>query len=501
MSGSAPRDVESAIENGLAALGGGREELTIAGLAEVARQSPNHAPLWQVLGLLHRAAQDSMGAVDSFARATKLAPGDSKIAHGLAQALYEAGLPSLDAFGRALALNPKDRGVIQGMIAATLADRGAGEAIALADRAMRVDPLWLDGHWLLSRLRYANGEAADATLSIEQALADRPRDANLWQHWLYTVMKGERFDEALALLPRVRSALGASPYLQLIEAYLLSETGSIEQAEAIFAASAPPGDVGLAIHRIRHELRMGRPAAAEAFCAPWIGTAQDHLIYPYISIAWRLTGDPRWDALEGSPALVGTYDILRDIADFANLVTMVRTLHNQQGQPLEQSLRGGTQTDGLLLSRVEPEIRELRSALVKAIIKHVDGLPAPRAGHPQLAWSRNFPIRFAGSWSVRFQSSGHHAGHVHPGGWFSSALYLALPETVGKGRGREGWLTLGKPHETLGIDLPELYNIEPKLGELTLFPSTMWHGTVPYPSGERMSVAFDVAVPPQPAIA
>ena len=32
-------------------------------------------------------------------------------------------------------------------------------------------------------------------------------------------------------------------------------------------------------------------------------------------------------------------------------------------------------------------------------------------------------------------------------------------------------------------------------GRLALFPSTMWHGTVPFADGERLTIAFDVARP------
>jgi Putative 2OG-Fe(II) oxygenase len=32
-------------------------------------------------------------------------------------------------------------------------------------------------------------------------------------------------------------------------------------------------------------------------------------------------------------------------------------------------------------------------------------------------------------------------------------------------------------------------------GRLVLFPSTNWHGTLPFDEGERLSIAFDVALP------
>ena len=65
-----------------------------------------------------------------------------------------------------------------------------------------------------------------------------------------------------------------------------------------------------------------------------------------------------------------------------------------------------------------------------------------------------------------------------------------MPENLG---GQEGWLTLGEPQAELGIQLPPIRRIEPKPGQLVLFPSMMWHGTLPFSAGERLTVAFDVA--------
>jgi len=78
-------------------------------------------------------------------------------------------------------------------------------------------------------------------------------------------------------------------------------------------------------------------------------------------------------------------------------------------------------------------------------------------------------------------------------GWLSSALYVALPDSMGTGD--QGWLKLGEPQAELGVDLPPFRTVEPRPGRLVLFPSTMWHGTIPFEAGERMTVAFDVARP------
>ena len=63
------------------------------------------------------------------------------------------------------------------------------------------------------------------------------------------------------------------------------------------------------------------------------------------------------------------------------------------------------------------------------------------------------------------------------------------------GEGEQGWLKLGEPQAELGLGLAPFRTVEPKAGRLVLFPSTMWHGTIPFAAGERMTVAFDVARP------
>jgi len=188
------------------------------------------------------------------------------------------------------------------------------------------------------------------------------------------------------------------------------------------------------------------------------------------------------------------YDLTDDLPSLANLAERLRGLHVARNQPLEQSVRGGTQTDGALFARLEPEIRHLRRAVVSAVERHVASLPELDDAHPLRA-PQPRPVRFAGSWSVRLTAAGHHANHIHPAGWFSSALYVALPNEGERGAGQAGWLTLGAPQAQLGIDLPPFRTAEPKPGRLVLFPSTMWHGTMPIAGGERLTVAFDVARP------
>ena len=73
----------------------------------------------------------------------------------------------------------------------------------------------------------------------------------------------------------------------------------------------------------------------------------------------------------------------------------------------------------------------------------------------------------------------------------SSALYLVVPEEA-HSDGQNGWLEVGRPAPDLRLDLEPIKAIEPRAGYLALFPSTAYHGTTPFASAERMTVAFDV---------
>jgi len=456
------------------------------------RTHPQDARMWQMLGLARRRLDDLAPAFEALSRAAELAPADMLIAHSVARVAMEAGLPATALFERARDLAPNDGAVLLGLAAARFADGDLEGAIGGVEVELVRHPGWIEGHRVSTRLRWARGERDGFTQSLERALLAAPRELALWRELTDTLMYAGDHDAALAAIGRGRTAAGESPVFDALEAVCRAEAGETAAADLLFDRLGPIAHVTMAARFMRHLLRAGRPEAASAFADGWDGRDPDHLLVPYRSAAWRLTGDPRWQWLEGDPRLIGVYDLADRLPPLEGLAARLRALHLSLHHPLEQSLRGGTQTDGPLFSRIEPEIRALRETVVEAVEAHVAQLPPPIAGHPTLI-ARRSPIRFAGSWSVRLTDAGFHVNHVHPAGWLSSALYVTLPDAPGKGE--QGWLKLGEPQAELGLGLAPVRTVEPKPGRLVLFPSTLWHGTIPFEAGERMTVAFDVARP------
>lgn len=484
---------ESVAESALAALGQGTEEDALTAIDQALAKNPDLPLLWHVKALLHRELEDMEPALAAFARAAKLAPGNPKIAHGIALTRLEAGLESIPDFVSAIQLAPDNLELFTGLASALVAEGQPAVAIEGLERTLAVRPDWIAGLAAVTHLRWESGDRATFTKGYEQARAQLPQIAALWRDELFALMHAERFDAALALVERGRAAIGDSSLFQAIEAAAYSETGQFARADPLFDALSDSPEGWIQLRRVRHLLASARPAEAAMLAAHWVKSAEPDHFWPYLSLAWRLTGDSRWQWLEGDERFVGVYDIADRLPDLTLLGERLRMLHRSVGQPLTHSLRGGSQTHGNLFAHIDPVIRHLRRAIADTVAEHAEQLPAPVPDHPLLA-ARRSPIRFAGSWSVRLSGGGSHANHVHPKGWLSSALYVSLPDELsGDDDARAGWLTLGEPQEELKLDIAPFRYVEPRPGRLVLFPSTMWHGTVPFAVGERLTVAFDVA--------
>lgn len=472
----------------------GHEHEALPLLEAGVRDHPGDPRLWQLYGLALRNLEELEPALDALHRAASIAPEDPLTAHTLARATMEAGLPAAALFERAGELAPMDGTVMLGHAATLHAEGRIDDAIAYLDDRLAHYPDWLPGHGAVSRMRWAQGQGVDSTDSFGRALEALPRELTLWREFINFWLEGEHYEVALVSIEKARAAAGDTPMFLGMETVCRAELGQTEAADALFDRIGPQLHIALVVHKVRHLVRSGRFAEAAALAESRKGEPGSEALLPYLSLTWRLLGDHRWGWLEADPSMVGIYDIADAVGPLDALAARLRALHRSTHQPLEQSLRGGTQTDGPLFARLDPEIRRLRAAVAQAVETHIGQLAPPDPRHPVLGVDRTAPVRFAGSWSVRLTGGGHHVNHVHPAGWFSSAFYVALPESGMGGDDKAGWLTLGEAPE-LGLNLAPIRTIEPRPGRLILFPSTMWHGTRRFPAGERLTVAFDVARP------
>src|SRR5262249_48542424 len=152
-------------------------------------------------------------------------------------------------------------------------------------------------------------------------------------------------------------------------------------------------------------------------------------------------------------------------------------LHTDRREPVDQSLRHGTQTPPSLLKSRNLLLGALRQRIEEAVGAYIGRMPQ---GDDHPFSRRRAGFGFAGSWSSRLRAHGFHANHIHPGGWISSCYYVAVPDAAMDPAAQQGWIKFGEPSFQTPLRDPVRRTVQPVPGRLVLFPSYVWHGTIPF---------------------
>lgn len=173
----------------------------------------------------------------------------------------------------------------------------------------------------------------------------------------------------------------------------------------------------------------------------------------------------------------------------AALARHIRTHPTLQGNV--KSTEHGKHTAELLRDPKGP-MEAMERRIHEAIRWYIEQLPNdPR--HPVVQWMpKAWKLT---SWGVVMFDRGHERAHIHPNGWLSGVFYLSLPDLIADpARNHEGWLEFGRPTSDLHVQADlTIRHYQPAYGQMFLFPSYFYHGTIPFRSSQRrICVAFDV---------
>lgn len=374
------------------------------------------------------------------------------------------------------------------------------EAAQAFGEALARKPAYADAHRDYAQLVWMRTGSKERALErLDQALKAAPLDAAL--HKVRSVVL-EFAGDATAAIDAANEGLSRAPVdpdLLLHLAHLEAETGDAERALdlSVRASSANAGDrAGIA--RCEALLALGRLDDLGPQLEPLVRSLpQNQYVLALQATAWRLQGDSRYAKLCDYERLVATRS-LSTPAGWSSLKAFLddvsaelARMHRFVAHPFQQSVRGGGQLTFSEDDMRRPVIAALFQSIAAAVVAHLATLGS--GDDPMRSRNTGRPA-FTGAWSVRLASGGSHVDHVHPQGWLSSACYLALPATIGRGGpDRGGWLRLGRPGiRTMPAIDADRY-IQPERGLLALFPAYMWHGVEPFVGDTpRLTVAFDV---------
>ncbi len=478
-------------------------------------------------------AADACGVMERFAGDTATNP-EVWLLYGMALASLGRSLEAAKLFRQVLDKQPGNREA-RVRLAAALADSDQAMAAEAEIRGVISEGLDSpDTAFILARALMGQGRFAAAEIELRKAVRARAghitAQANLSELvWMRT---GDCDRASAALDAALQSHPDLAP-LRIVKARLLLSAGRPNEALGEIEAGLPlvrePLDLltmasnialeidpARALAHARNALRvapddvraltafgnalLGVGKAREALAAA--ETLRRHELLDGQALAMqadalRLLGDPRYhDLLDYQQFLRAEYiDVptgWTSLEEYlADLALALESSYNHQAHPIGNSLRHGSQLELIPDRSPHPAIRAFPRAIDGPILRYMQALGT---GDDQFRRRNTGRYRIQGMWSVRLQPNGFHVNHYHPQGWISSACYLHLPPATQR-EGGAGWLKFGEPPFPTIPKLEPEYFLKPLPGLLALFPSYMWHGTVPFPGtpdDTRLTIAFDV---------
>ena len=344
------------------------------------------------------------------------------------------------------------------------------EAAALLRQATEAAPTYAEAHNSLGILLFETGRTDEARAALERAVSLRPDYANAHTNLGNALSAAGAGDEAAAAY---RKAIALDPR-------------DLQAHHRLARTHLAQGAAGPALDACAAAL------ALDPFCQNALATR---------ALAEQIGGDAEagrrlydFDRFVTRVALAPPGG--GDIEAFNEaLAAAVREAPSLVWEPPNRVTRNGAVTQDMLAAP-SPPIRSLERALRAAIDRYRETL-TPEEASPFLS---RIPRRYRLTLIASILTAGgRHPPHVHEGAWLSGVYYVAVPDHIdagdgdGSGGGRGGWLEFGRPdHDLPAGSAFRCISHPPRTGTALLFPSYVFHGTIPFEEpGERIGIAFD----------
>ena len=469
--------------------------------------APNYVQPAIALGQLYLILKNPIQAADVFQTSLSHNAEHPILLKGLLHALKDA--QQFEVASDLLAKLPPspDIALAAGHIAKARLQKPVAEANFL--RALTHPPSSLSAFKNLVQMRWkdrGDGEEV-ATNLIHSFVNDNPEAGPFYLFGAELLSEMGQEQAALDLIDRAEAKFGEITATQSVKAKVLIEAGHGAAAFecANKALQSRPGDLTIMAGYIRSALMVGEgELALQASKAARQRQPKNQFWIASEATALRAIGQDDDYARLYNYDFVKAYDLApppeyNTQAEFLNqLKAALMQRHIHKAHPLGQSLRGGTQTSKDLRFANDRVIQDFFQALSAPINDYIGAMPDDET-HPLYSRKRK-GYRLIGAWSVHLKGEGFHVNHVHPAGWISSAFYVDVPKDTHSRKDKAGCIAFGKPPfaalDKNGKPLSAQHMLAPASGRLLLFPSYMWHGTVPLPEGENTQVTLSFNAAP-----
>ena len=456
-------------------------------------QYPNTFLLHNVLGIALDGLGEYDGAINSYRNALKLQPNMPDLHFNLGIVLSNLNRfeEAANSYRKAIALNPKffeaygnlgtlmqKQGKLEEAVASyrkaisinadargyfnlgtALRDQGKlDEAIKSYQQAIQLFPNYADAHSNLGETLRDQGNMQEAIKSYQNALALNPNHPSANYNMAEFLYLAKRYDEAI-------------PHFEM------SQLDDWQERSMYCLYKAERFD----------EFKNKLDAIIESgtHTAPFLATLSTHYAINFG------VDDPYNFCKNGLDFVYKAAIPELSSPNSPLLQALLDDINNAEiAERVQGMLHNGKQSAGNLFKRPEKSFRTLAELVKKEFIHYKN-----KFAGADCELIKSFPeeLEFTSSWFVKMRQGGHLDSHIHEIGWISGAVYLAMPSD--KKSPEEGAFEYG----THGDNYPQKHSnfplgaVIPNVGEIVLFPSSLFHRTIPFTSNEeRICIAFDL---------
>jgi uncharacterized protein (TIGR02466 family) len=403
-------------------------------------------------------------AIAMYQQAIKVNPSFFEAYGNLGTVLQRQGKleEAIFSYKKGLSINPKDARAYFNLGTALRDNGDLAEAVNSYKNAIRLFPNYTDAHNNLGETLRDQGNMDAAVKSYQAALALNPDHSNANYNMAEFLYLAKKYDEAIPHFERSQLDDWQSRSM-----YCLYKALRFDEFKT----------------------KLDEIARTKRHTAPFIATLSTHYSinfdaedpYNFCKNALDFVYQQSIPELTGLDSQLRK-DLLLDIEN-ANITERVQGM-----------LYNGKQSAGNLFKRPEPSFRALAELIKKQFVNYKNKFADANC---ELILSFPNELEFTSSWYVKMRQGGHLNPHIHEIGWISGAVYLAMPTS--QINSNEGAFEYGTHGDDYPIVAPVTFatfptaHLLPKVGDIVLFPSSLFHRTIPFNTNEeRICIAFDL---------
>jgi len=456
----------------------------------ITQEFPNHQFAWKVLGVLFKISGRLSDSLIATQKAVSLSPQEPEIHLNLGIILKELGRlnEAQNCFRKAIALKPNYAEAYNNL-GNTLEELGKlNDAEDSYKQAILSKPDFAEAHNNLGVMYEKVIKLDYAEASYRKAISLKPNYAEAYNNLGNTLKELNKLDEAETCY---RQAISLK--LNYTQAY--NNLGNLlriskKYKEAIYYFDLMKNELGTAmslecLYILKNHKEFYKRLSS-------LSTLEDMNLRVAAVSALATHQMKKKDPYPFCPNPLDFIKINNladyDLSSSTLLEEIIRETDEYQLTWELRTAKFGFQSPSNLFENPSKNISLLESVIQQALNSYYDKFKSETNMLIQ-KWPSKYKLQ---GWYNRLVKNGHHTAHIHQTGWLSGVIYL---KTISLPKSNEGAIEFGLH----GYDLPIMENKyprkvhKPKRGDIVLFPSSLFHRTIPFTTNsERCVIAFDL---------